>query len=180
MSLTFHKMAVAPAISALKNAHHFISKGYEHAKASDPNTFLTASLHPDMKDFRYQVYRFTDAAKFIPSRVNPSIPDESFPDEEQTFPELLARIEKCTKYLESFSEKDFEGKQDEEVIIKFPGGKKQVRMPAAEYVSRFAHPNMWFHIVTAYDILRMKGVDVGKMDFLNGAGGINIEDVPQQ
>ncbi|CAN9450077.1 unnamed protein product [Alternaria alternata] len=53
-------------------------------------------------------------------------------------------------------------------------------MPAAEYISRFAHPNMWFHIVTAYDILRMKGVDVGKMDFLNGAGGITIEDVPQQ
>ncbi|KAG9194009.1 hypothetical protein G6011_04044 [Alternaria panax] len=180
MSLTFYKMAVAPAISALKNAHFFISKGYEHAKASDPNTFLTASLHPDMRDFRYQVYRFTDAAKFIPNRLNPSLEAITLPEEEQTFPELLERIEKCTKYLESFSEKDFEGVQDEEITIKFPGGKKQLRMLASQYISRFAHPNMWFHIVTAYDILRMKGVDVGKMDFLNGAGGINIEDVPEQ
>jgi hypothetical protein len=143
MSLTFHKMAIAPAISALKNARFFINKGYEHAKSSDPNTYLTASLHPDMKDFRYQVYRFTDAAKFIPSRVNPSLEGITLPDEEQTFPELLERIEKCIKYLEGFSEKDFEGKHNDEVVIKFPGGQKQVRMPATEYISRFAHPNMW-------------------------------------
>ena len=102
-----------------------------------------ARLIAVMKDFRYQIYRLTDAAKFIPSRVNPSLEGITLPDEEQTFPELLERIEKCTKYLESFSEKDFEGKQDDEVIIKFPGGQKQVRMPAAEYISRFAHPNMW-------------------------------------
>jgi hypothetical protein len=143
MSLTFHKTAIAPAISALKNAHSFINKGYEHAKSSDPNAFLTASLHPDMKDFRYQIYRFTDAAKFIPSRINPSLEGITLPDEEQTFPELLERIQKCVKYLEGFKESDFEGRHNDEVVIKFPGGVKQVRMPAWQYVNRFAHPNMW-------------------------------------
>ncbi|KAI4918879.1 hypothetical protein J4E85_009668 [Alternaria conjuncta] len=178
MALSFHKVAIAPVITGLKNAHFFINKGYEHAKATDPNEFLTASIHPDMKDFRYQVYRFTDAAKFIPSRVNPALEGMTLPDEEQTFPELLARVEKTIKYLEGFSEKDFEGKHDDEVVVKF-GGVKQMRLPALDYVTKFAHPNMWFHIVTAYDILRMKGVDVGKMDFLNGTGAITIEDVSQ-
>lgn len=142
-SITFHKIALPPILNGLKNAHAFITKGYEHTKAKsiDPNDFLAASIHPDMKDFRYQVYRFTDAAKFIPSRVNPSTEGISLPDTEQTFPELLERIQKTITYLESVDAKSFEGREQETVTI--PIG-KGVDFTAAEYVAHFAHPNFWY------------------------------------
>jgi hypothetical protein len=142
-TLTFHKTAIVPAIFALKNAQAFITKGYEHAKATDPDEFLTASIHPTMKDFRYQVYSFTNSAKGIPPRVNPALEAMPLEDDEKTFPELLARIEKCIKYLEGFSESDFEGRHESEVIVKLANDTKQIRLPATVYIARFAHPNMW-------------------------------------
>jgi hypothetical protein len=177
--LTFHNIALTPLINGLKNAHAFISKAQQHAQSQslDPNDFLTARLHPDMQDFRYQIYRFTDSAKFIPPRVNPDIPSITLPDEEQTFEELLARIEKTTKYLEGVEAKSFEGREDEEVVMKFGGGKMEIRYTAATYVMQFAHPNFWFHVTTAYDILRHKSVDVGKFDFLNGAKIVEVKTV---
>ncbi|EMD90545.1 hypothetical protein COCC4DRAFT_68786 [Bipolaris maydis ATCC 48331] len=180
-SLSFYTMAIAPTITAMKNTLAFIKKGHEHALSNkiDPETFLTASLHPDMKDFRFQIYRMTDAVKFMPPRINPALETISLPDDEKTFEELEARIEKTLKYLESFKPADFEGKEANEVLMKFPNG-MQIRLPAVDYVYKFAHPNMWFHITTAYGILRMKGVDVGKFDFLNGAKEIVIEQVEEQ
>ena len=205
-TLNFHSVVIAPAITALKNAHAFITKGHKHALDNkiDPNTFLTASIHPDMKDFRYQVYRFTDAIKFVPSRVNPALESITLPDDQQTFEELLARIDRTIKYLEGFKPADFEGKENDEIVIKFPG--RQIKLSALDYATKWAHPNMWyvvktrgkkppsprevvrlfthsqnsrFHITTAYDILRMKGVDVGKTDFLNGAGLVTVETVEE-
>jgi hypothetical protein len=180
-SLTFHKIAIAPTITGMKNAHAFITKGYEHVQAQnlDPETFLTARLHPDMKDFRYQIYRLTDAVKFMPPRLNPALASITMPDEEQTFPELLQRIEKTIDYMEGFKESDFEGREDEEVVIKFGDG-RGMRFSALEYVSKFAHANMWFHITTSYALLRMKGVDVGKFDFLNGAKIVEIEQLEKK
>jgi len=123
-----------------------------------------------MKDFTYQVYRFTDAAKFVPSRVNPeAIKALSLPDVEKTFPELQARIKQTIEYIEGVEESSFTGRESSEVVLKF-GPTKEFKFQALEYVLTFAQPNFWFHVTTAYDILRMKGVDVGKNDFLNGAG----------
>jgi len=142
-SITFHEICLTPVITGLKNAHGFISKGYEHAKAKniDPNNFLTASIHPDMRDFRYQVYRFTDAAKFIPPRVNPSTEGITIPDTEQTFPELLERIQKTISYLEGVDAKSFEGREQETVTIPIGTG---IAFTAAQYVLVFAHPNFWY------------------------------------
>jgi hypothetical protein len=181
-AISFHKISLDPLILGLKNAHHFISKGAAHATAQnvDPNDFLTASLHPDMKDFIYQVQRFTDAAKFIPTRINPSNPSITLPDEEKTFPEVLARIKRTTEYLESIEEKSFESKENSEVTLELGGGTVEVKFTAYEYVANFAQPNFWFHVTTAYDILRMKGVDVGKMDYLNGVGRFEFSPVQKK
>jgi hypothetical protein len=144
-ALTFYKIALEPTIHGLKNAHAFITKGYEHAQAQniDPNDFLTARIHPDMYDFRYQVYRFTDAAKFIPSRLNPALETITVPDDQQTFPELLARIEKTIKYMEGFKESDFEGQESREVVLKFSNGAAQIKLSALDYILQFGHPNFW-------------------------------------
>jgi hypothetical protein len=181
-AISFHKIALGPLILGLKNAHHCISKGAAHATAQniDPNDFLTASLHPDMRDLIYQVQRFTDAAKFIPSRINSSNSSITLPDEEKTFPDILARIKRTTEYLEGIEEKSFEGKENNEVVLELGGGTVEVKFSAYEYVAFFAQPNFWFHVTTAYDILRMKGVDVGKMDFLNGVGTFEFKQVEKK
>ncbi|KAF2845611.1 hypothetical protein T440DRAFT_261143 [Plenodomus tracheiphilus IPT5] len=176
-SLTFHEICLTPVLNGLKNAHAFITKAEEHvnAKNIDPNDLLTARIHPDMLDFTFQVQRFTDAAKFIPSRINPANEGLSLPDTEKTFSELLERIQKTISYLESIDPKSFEGREQEDVPLTFGGGKIKPKFTAAQYIFQYAHANVWFHITTAYDILRAKGVDVGKLDFLNGAKIIEIQ-----
>jgi hypothetical protein len=181
-AISFYQISLGSIIHGLQNAHHFISKGAAHAKSNnvDPNDYLNASLHPDMKDFIYQVQRFTDAAKFIPTRINPSNPSITLPDEEKTFPEVLERIKRTTEYLESIDPKTFEGKEHGQVVLEVGGGSIKVEYNAFEYVTMFAQANFWFHVTTAYDILRMKGVDVGKMDYLNGVGKFEFQKVEKK
>lgn len=175
-SKSFHTIALAPIIFGLKNATAVIRKGEAHAKANniDPADYLTARLYPDMGDFCYQVHRFTDNAKFIVERSNPSAPTITFTDDENTFPELLTRIEKTLEYVESIEANVLDGKEGDEIVLHLakhlPKGPIEVRLTAFEYVLRQAHPNFWFHVTTMYDILRHKGVPLGKIDFLNGAG----------
>lgn len=143
--LTFHAIAVTPVVAGLRNAHALISKAQTHAQTAsiDPNDLLTARLAPDMGDFRFQIYRFTDSAKFIPSRVNPAVEAYSLPDEEQTFEELLERIQKTIAYLEGVGAEKFVGQEEQEVILKFAGGTVQAVFTGAQYVTEFAHPNFW-------------------------------------
>ncbi|KAF2023816.1 hypothetical protein EK21DRAFT_80058 [Setomelanomma holmii] len=178
-AITFHKLALGPVLQGLKNAHAFISKGQAHAAAQghDENDYTTARLHPDMLDLVSQVNRFTDSAKFIPTRVNPENPTIPLPDVEKTFPELLDRITRTIAYLESIDEQSFEGRETAPYTSHFGQGTIKVEWTAIDYVMQFAQPNFWFHVTTAYDILRMKGVDVGKLDFLNGAGLMKLQRV---
>lgn len=204
-SLSFHHTTLSPIIAGLKNAKAWIAKGQQHAQSQgiDPNDYLTARLYPDMYDFIEQVQRFTDAAKFLPPRVNPAIPAITLPDVEKTFPELLDRVQRTLDYVESIDAKAFEGREDAELVLPFRNGTLQVTYSVAEYVVLFAHPNFWyvepfllflsiflqevdlltarrFHSTTAYGILRSKGVPLGKMDFLNGAGLKEIQVVEKK
>jgi hypothetical protein len=142
-SITFHHLALSPLLQGLRNIHHIILKGQAHAQSlsHDENDYLTASLHPDMKDFIYQIQRFTDAAKFVPPRINPSNPSISLPDTEKTFPELLARVQRTIEYLESIDEKSFEGKEEAEVVVK--NGGRELKFVAKDYVLGVAQPNFW-------------------------------------
>lgn len=94
-----------------------------------------------MKDLIYQVQRFTDAAKFVPSRVNESVPGVTLPDTEKTFEEVLERVQKTIEYLEGVKESDFVGKEGEEVVLKF--GRVEKRCSKLEYVLTLAQPNFW-------------------------------------
>jgi hypothetical protein len=140
---SFHHLAISPFLQGLRNAHHFIQKGYTHVQTQShsPDDYLHASLHPDMKDLIYQVQRFTDAAKFVPSRVNESVAGITLPDTEKTFEEVLERVQKTIDYLEGVKESDFAGKENEEVHLKF--GKVEKRCSKLEYVLAIAQPNFW-------------------------------------
>ena len=90
----------------------------------------------------------------------------SMPDTEQTFDELHARIAATVDYLKTIPADAFDGREDAEVVLKF--GPQSFPFAARNYVSVFALPNFYFHITTAYDILRHKGVKLGKPDFIGG------------
>jgi len=178
--LSFRNIALSPLIAGLKNASAFISKAEKHIQTQNhnPNDYLTASIHPDMKDFIFQVHRFTDTAKLMPPRINPAISGLPLPDVEKTIPELQDRIKRVIDYLEGIDEAQFEGQEEHEVVLTFRTF--EVKYTGLEYVLKFVQPNFWFHVATAYDILRMKGVDVGKFDFLNGAGLIPVEPIEKK
>jgi hypothetical protein len=143
-AVSFHKLALGPLLQGLKAAQHILLKGQAHARSQNqPETeYLNARLHPDMYDLIYQVQRFTDAAKFVPPRIDPSGPSISLPDTEKTFPEILDRVKRTIAYLESIEEKSFEGKEGDEVVIR--RGEKETRFSALEYVMTMAQPNFWY------------------------------------
>ena len=143
-TLTFDKVVLTPFLNGLKNAHVFINKGYEHVQAQniDPNDYLNARIHPDMKDFIFQVQRFTDSAKLALPRINPAIEPISLPDEEKTFPELLARIEKTIKYLENVDKSLLVGREDAQVMLEI-GSHVKMEFTGLSYVQTYAQPNFW-------------------------------------
>ena len=111
-----------------------------------------------------QVQSACDSAKFTAARLTGK-DAPAHADEEKTFEELRARVAKVTTYLATFSEKDFDGADTRKVALPFlPGGKKGAL--GLDYLVHFAQPNFFFHIVTAYAILRHNGAKLGKMDFI--------------
>jgi uncharacterized protein len=140
-----------------------------------------------MADLPYQIYRITDFARFSVVRIT-GLEGITQPDTEKTFGELKKRIQVAIEWLEGVNESAFEGKDDKEITLKTPG---QVKLSAGkcnspyplrnradiilvEYLNYFALPQFWFHVSIAYGILRSKGVDLGKMHFLNAAGDVKV------
>jgi hypothetical protein len=95
------------------------------------------------------------------------------PDTEQSFAELRDRCDRTIAYLQGFDAGSLQGSEDREVVIKFPNG-QGYRFAGAQYLAGFALPNFFFHVTTAYAILRNAGVSLGKPDFLQHLGPPNL------
>lgn len=116
--------------------------------------------------FGYQIQRLSDTAKFTLIRVAGADPEPlSMPDTEKTWADYRARVQRTISALESISSSDYVGKED--VQVELFGGK--YKMNAVGYLQTFAIPNFYFHVVTAYDLLRGQGVPIGKLDYLAGS-----------
>ena len=148
----------------LRSLDGCIDKAAAHASAKkfDPNVLVQARLAPDMFAFARQVQSTCDQAKYAASRLAGREPP-SHPDTEQTLDDLKKRIATVVAYLDGFSEKDFEGIADRSVARPHWEGKS---LTALHYFVEHAQPNFYFHLTTAYAILRHNGVDVGKRDFI--------------
>lgn len=149
---------------SLKNLDQFMNKAaaYADAKKFDVNILANSRLAPDMFPFIRQVQSACDAAKFCAAYLT----EQQAPkheDVETTWKELHERIQKAVNYLDTFSVESFE--RSAKVQVK-PGWAKGQWLTAEDYVNEVAIPNFYFHLTTAYAILRHSGVDVGKMDFL--------------
>jgi len=142
-----------------------LQKAAAHAEAKkiDPTVLVTARLYPDMFPLAKQVQIATDMAKSGASRLaGKDIP--SYADNETTFPELAARLDKTITYLESFKAAEIDGSEDK--IVEMPAQGKTLTLKGQDYLFNVVLPNVFFHVTTAYAILRHNGVEVGKWDFL--------------
>ncbi len=169
MAISMYTATVPVFQHMLANLGHILDKGAAHAEARkfDPAAITTYRLAPDMLPFTRQVLIACDAAKNGLARVS-GVEAPKFDDTEQTFEELNARVQKTLDYLATVPASAVDGTVDKDIT--FPVGRDATRtMKAQAYLLTWALPNMYFHITTAYAILRHNGVEVGKADYLVGA-----------
>jgi len=148
----------------LGNLDRCLDKGLAHAEALkfDPTVLLNARLAPDQYPLVRQIQAACDSAKFAAARLSGRQPPVH-PDTESTLPEIKARLAAVQDYLGSFSAADFEGGAERTIGINWMPGKGLL---GAAYLNELSVPNFYFHLATAYSILRHNGVPVGKVDFI--------------
>jgi uncharacterized protein len=158
-------LAIRQFVRTLKNLDLIVGKAVSHAEARkfDVNNFFGLRLAPDMLPFANQIRIATDMAKAAAANLGGKEAPK-FDDNEKTIEELRGRIHKCISYLEGFSPADFEKVSSKTIVkIPFPQGKA---LHADEYLFGRQIPNFFFHVTTAYNLLREGGVEVGKLDFI--------------
>jgi hypothetical protein len=136
------------------------------ARKIDPSVLTSARLAPDMFALARQVQVASDGAKGGAARLA-GVDIPSYEDTETTFAELKARITKTVAFLNSLDAKKFEGAETRSITMKMRDS--EVTFPGQVFLLNFVLPNFYFHLTTAYAILRQNGVDIGKRDFLGAA-----------
>jgi hypothetical protein len=168
MSISMSSASLPVFRTALTNLNHLLVKGQAHADAKkfDASVLTHYRLAPDMLPFTRQVLIACDAAKLCVARLS-GMEAPKFDDTETTMDELRGRIQKTLDWLNTVPASALDG--TEQKSITFPVGKDKTRtMNGEDYLKHWAIPNVFFHVTTAYAILRHNGVDVGKTDFLLG------------
>ena len=143
-----------------KAENHIVTNGLV------PDDILQARFAPDMLDLVGQVQRASDTAKNSIRRLTGrDVP--AFEDVESSFTELRERVARTLALFDTVSEADYAGSAERPIEMKFPG--ITLNLSGLEYLQQFALPNFYFHVTTAYDLLRHKGVSIGKLDYLGFA-----------
>lgn len=165
MSLSIYEISVPVFVRKLGVLSRLLAKGEAHAAASGmaPAEILEAKLAPNMYNLIRQVQTACDAAKFGAARLA-GITPPSHPDTETSFAELQARIKSVLDFLNGLDQAAFEGAENKPVALKTGSG--DLSFDGKGYLLTFALPHFYFHIVTAYDILRHKGVELVKGNYL--------------
>ena len=168
MTISMSSVAMPTFKAMLGNLSHILDKAQANAEARkfDPSVLLQFRLAPDMLPFIRQVLIACDTAKNGVARIS-GVEAPKFEDNEASIPELKARIQKTIDYLASVPADRMDGTEDKEIT--FPVGREATRtMKGQAYLMQWSMPNFFFHITTAYAILRHNGVEIGKPDYLVG------------
>jgi len=134
---------------------------------------VNARLAPDMRPFAAQIQMASDSAKNAIARLA-GVEAPAMPDTETTLAQLKDRCERTVAFIKSIDRSALDGAEDREVVIKFPNG-MGYSFTGRDYLTGFALPNFFFHVTTAYALLRAQGVAVGKPDFLAHLGPPNLK-----
>ena len=169
MPITMSSASLPIFRTTLSNLSHILDKGLAHAQARkiDPQVLTSDRLAPDMLPFSRQIQIACDAAKNGAARLA-GVEAPRFEDTETTFEELKARITKTLAWLDTVPAAKLDGCEDKDIT--FPVGRESTRtMKGEAYLKHWVLPNLFFHVTTAYAILRHNGVELGKADYLAGA-----------
>ena len=165
MTVSMYKVSVPIFVQFLTAQSECIDKAVAHIKAKqlDPNFFLNMRLFPDMYPYARQVQQAsTHAARCCSALAGTEMPN--MPNTETSFAELKARLAKTIDYCKTFKPAQIDGTDAKEIVIKLGGN--DTKLTGMQYLLGHAHPNFYFHVTTAYDILRHNGVEIGKRDYI--------------
>ena len=168
MKISMHAMSVDVLSNILGNLSWLLEKGeaFTTAKKIEPSVLLSARLAPDMFPLTRQVQVACDIAKNSVSRLAGQEPPR-FEDNETSFEQLRARIARTIAFMKGLPAKDFENSETRE--IKVPAGPdRTLEFKGLNFVQSWAIPHVFFHVTTAYNILRHNGVEIGKSDYIGG------------
>ena len=171
MTISMSSATLPVCTRMLTNLSHILAKAehFVEAKKIDPTALTTYRLAPDMLPFSRQVLIACDAVKNGVARLS-GVEAPKFDDTETTLAQLQERIHKTLAFIATVPAAALDGTEDKEIT--FPAGPGKTRtLNGQNYLTGWMLPNMYFHITTAYTILRHNGVEVGKIDYLLGAQG---------
>jgi hypothetical protein len=165
MTISMYHASIPVFVRALSNLSNVLKKGEAHAKEKgvDPDNLLQQRLIFDMLPLVKQVQIACDTAARGAARLA-GVEPQSFPDNETTLAQAQDRIARAIEYVKTFKPEQIDGSEARKVVMKTRHG--DVEFVGLAYLTEYTLPNLFFHCATAYDILRVAGVPVGKKDFL--------------
>ena len=165
MPISMYQASAPRFANALKNLSAILDKTQAHADARkiDPAVLLASRLYPDMLPLLRQVQIASDNAKGAVARLA-GVEIPKYDDTEETIADLKARLAKTIDFVSSIKPAQIDGSEEKDIHLKL--GPREVDWKGMQYLLGFALPNFYFHVVTAYDILRHNGVEIGKRDFI--------------
>lgn len=166
MTISLYSASV-PVFQQMLNAlNEILVKAEHHATARkiQPEALLQARLFPDMLPFTRQVQIAVDFAKGASARLaGMDVP--KYDDLETSFAELQALLDKTLAFLATIKAEQIDGNEAIEIVLR-PGTDKEKRLNGQAYLLTYALPQFFFHVTTAYDLLRHNGVEIGKRDYM--------------
>jgi hypothetical protein len=171
MTITLYEITVPVLLRGLDRLAAVLEKGRAFAEAEGlaEDALLQTRLVEGMLTLAGQVQRASDTAKFTAVRIG-GVENVAFVDEETSFADLQDRIARTKAFLEAVPREAMDGKAGQTINANI--GRTAVTIAAEDYALRFALPNFFFHVTTAYDLLRQAGVPLGKMDFIGPLDGV--------
>ncbi len=165
MPLSMYQASIPLLTRGLENLAAILHKAAAHAEAKKiaPEVFLNARLAPDMFPLVRQVQIVSDTAKGCAARLA-GVEVPSYPDTESSFAELQERLATTVTFLKGIAPAQVDGSEERPIILKMHS--EEVHFSGQAYLLGFALPNLYFHLTTAYAILRHNGVEIGKRDYL--------------
>ena len=166
MTISAYTASVPVFKQALNSLKAILAKAEAHATAKniDADALLKARLFPDMFNLTRQVQIAADFAKGVPARLaGVEVPD--YEDNEASFADLQARLDKTLSFLDTLTPEQFVGAETREIVLR-PGTPKEKRFSGQDYLLHYGFAQFFFHVTTAYALLRHNGIDIGKGDFM--------------
>ena len=165
MTISMYQASAPRFVNLLKNLSAILDKAQAHCEARkiDPEVLAAMRLFPDMYALSRQVQVACDTSKGAIARLaGLEIPKHE--DTEKTLADLKARIAKTVAFIETVKPAQIDGTEDKEIVLKLGG--QETKFRGMQYLLGFAQPNFYFHVMTAYNILRTNGVEIGKRDYI--------------